>query len=249
MSNTRLEHTPPDEDVREEEYFDRYTGQRPVLTSYYLRTRSASDDGVDPSWTYDIRDDPFSDDPLERELCPLDYAPSSTATNPTDAKRDMETDYAVGRFAYTQNATYTDEDLPAHSELATTLNQINRETTDDDSHVESARRKTDRRNDVRSWGRRIGLTDTEITEAIHIVEGVPSGSLRNFGVETVILGALSIAANMKLGGNHTVRSIRLRGAPVGNNAPVERYESLRQNLSVSQQSVSDFRRWYNQNHL
>ena len=198
----------------------------------------------------DIRDDPFRDDPLEREIAPLDFSPSSTATDPSDAKQDLTTSYAIGRFNYTDNATYIGEDLPASSELGQTLNQINRDTRDDDDdHVESARRQADLRREVQMWGTQIELTDAEIRVAESIVMSVPAGARRNFGLDVVVLGALTVAANQVTGAPHTSKSIRLRGPETGNTELVEQYESLRDDVGVTADAVSRFRRWYDQHDL
>lgn len=179
----------------------------------------------------------------------LDFSPSSTALNPSDAKQDMGKQTVVGRFDYTPNATFTIEDLPAQSDEAETLNQLNRETTDESEHIEQARRDTDLRRQVRAWGNHIGLTDLEVNEAVRIVESVPAGARRNFGLDPVCLAALSISANQPTCGRHTSKSIRLRGPNTDTHALVQQYESIREDMGVTQRRVSEFRSWYNRNHL
>lgn len=196
-----------------------------------------------------VKDDPFSKDPLEREIAPLDFSPNSTATTAEDARQDLGTAFQTGRHAYTENATYIPENIPAQSNKWRTLNDINRETVhDEDDHVESARRRHDRRTDIRTWGTQIGLTDPEIVRAIKIVEATTAGVRRNFGIETVILGALTLAANESATNATVAKSIRLDGPSTHNPDLVEQYESIRENLSVSSVRVSQFRSWYQNNH-
>lgn len=183
------------------------------------------------------------------EVPVLDFSPSSTAIDPEDARQDRNTDQTVGRFAYTPNATFINEDIPAQSDIAATLNQLNRQDAhDSDTHTEAARRTGDLRRDVQAWGETVGLTDTECAAAVEIVTATPTGVRRNFGLETVCLGALTIAANQPTHGPHTAKSIRLRGPDTDTPTLVTRYERLREDLGVSRQRVSDFRTWYNRNH-
>ncbi|WP_158293748.1 hypothetical protein, partial [Halorubrum sp. SP3] len=150
-----------------------------------------------------------------------------------------------GRFDYTPNATYTDEKIPAQSDAAATLNQFNREQdSNSDEDMESPRRETDLHRDIEAWGDQIGLTNTEVREAIAIVQATPTGVRRNFGLETTCLGALTIAANQPTHGPHTAKSIRLRGPSTDNPQLVENYEVLKRDLDVTQARVSDFRTWY-----
>jgi len=179
----------------------------------------------------------------------LDFSPSSTALDPSDAKQDMGERTVVGRFDYTPNATFTTEDLPAQSDEAETLNQLNRETTDGDEHIEQARRDADLRRQIRGWGNHIGLTDPEVNEAVRIVESVPAGARRNFGLDAVCLAALTISANQPTCGPHTSKSIRLRGPNTDTPALVGRYESIREDTGVTQRRVSSIRSWYNRNHV
>ena len=202
------------------------------------------------SWvreTTNPRDDPFIDVPEDVPI--LDFSPASTAVDPSDAKQDLGAGYAVGRFDYTPNATYTDEDLPADSDAAATLNQFNREQDSaSDEQMESARRETDLRRDIEGWGRQIGLTDPEIREAVRLVVTIPTGVRRNFGLETVCLGALTLAANNGPSNSYIAKSIRLNGPNTDNPDLVTSYEQIREDLGVTQRRVSDFRRWYNRNH-
>lgn len=202
------------------------------------------------SWvreTTNPRDDPFIDVPEDVPI--LDFSPASTAVDPSDAKQDLGAGYAVGRFDYTPNATYTDEDLPADSDAAATLNQFNREQDSaSDEDMESPRRETDLRRDVEGWGRQIGLTDPEIHEAVRLVATTPTGVRRNFGLETVCLGALTLAANNGPSNSYIAKSIRLDGPTTDNPDLVTNYEQIRDDLGVTQRRVSDFRRWYNRNH-
>lgn len=193
------------------------------------------------------RDDPFIDIPEDVPI--LDFSPASTAVDPSDAKQDLGAGYAIGRFEYTPNATYTDEDLPASSDAAATLNQFNREQDSaSDEDMESPRRETDLRRDIEGWGRQIGLTDPEIREAVRLVVAIPTGVRRNFGLETVCLGALTLAANNGPSNSYLAKSIRLNGPNTDNPDLVTSYEQLREDLGVRQRRVSDFRAWYNRNH-
>jgi len=177
----------------------------------------------------------------------LDFSPSSTAVDPADAKQDTATEYVTGRFAYTPNATYIGEDLPARSNVARTLNEFNREQDfNSDRTLEPERRMMDLRRDIAGWGHQIGITDTEIKTAITIVMALPTGVRRNFGLETVCLGALTLAANME--SPHGGKSIRLDGPSTDTPELVARYEEIRTALGVSEDAVSDFRRWYHRNH-
>ena len=197
--------------------------------------------------TIDPRDDPFVDVPEDVPI--LDFSPASTAVDPSDAKQDLGAGRAVGRFEYTPNATFTDETLPANSNAAATLNQFNREQDSaSEKDMETPRRETDLRRDVEGWGRQIGLTDPEIREAVRLVATTATGVRRNFGLETVCLGALTLAANSGPSNSHVTKSIRLDGPNTDNPDLVTRYEQLREDLGVSQKRVSDFRRWYNRNH-
>jgi len=230
MPTTRQRDTPPDEEQ------DR--GQDSTV---------APPQGSWVRETTNPRDDPFIDVPEDVPI--LDFSPASTAVDPSDAKQDLGAGYAVGRFDYTPNATYTDEDLPANSDVAATLNQFNREQDSaSDEQMESARRETDLRRDVEGWGRQIGLTDPEIREAVRLVVTTPTGARRNFGLETVCLGALTLAANNGPSNSYIAKSIRLNAPNTNNPDLVTKYERLREDLGVTQRRVSDFRRWYNRNH-
>lgn len=189
-------------------------------------------------------DSVFREDPLKRELEPLDFSPSSTATDPADAKHDLGTDYQTGRHAYTENATYPAERMAASSSRWQTLNEANRDFfANDDEHIESARRQQDLHNDVRTWGTQIGLTDSEITAAMELVNATAPGVRRNFGMETIILGALTIAANQAATNNYVAKSIRRGGPTTGHTDLVDTYEQLRRDLHVDPSRVQRFRSW------
>ena len=228
MSHTRQSEEPPDEENSAEGESLRQRRRRMPLRE----------------GTTDLRDVPFIDVPEDVPI--LDFSPASTAINPSDAKQDLGAAYAVGRFDYTPNATYTDEELPAKSEAAVSLNQFNREQdSNSDEDMESPRRETDLRRDIEGWGHQIGLTKTEIHEAAAIVDATPTGVRRNFGLEAVCLGALTIAANQPTHGEHTAKSIRLCGVTTNNPQLVENYEQLKGDVAVATSVISAFRAWYN----
>jgi len=102
---------------------------------------------------------------LKRDREPLDFSPSSTATDPESATKDQAEDYHTGRFGHTENATFAAETLEAESDRFRSLNQINRQNHKDDEHYSTDQDHADLKNDARAWGRRIGLLDHEIERA------------------------------------------------------------------------------------
>lgn len=169
---------------------------------------------------------------------PLDYSPSSGATDPEHAAQDASEEMAKGRHAYTPNATFIKEHLPARSSVPS-LNALNRRTTSDGEHLEEHRRHQDRMNDVRAWGRRIGLTKAECQRAVHLIDS--GGWLNSASIEATALAALTLAANEATGGADSKKSIRPNGPSTDNPDLVERYTQLREDLDVDPEDVRSVR--------
>jgi len=126
----------------------------------------------------------------------LDYSPASGAVDPSDAAQDQSTTARTGRHSYTENATFTKEQMPAQSDAFETLNEANRNFyASDDESVGSARHEQDYHNSVHAWGEFIGLTDSEQYRASHLLEQTSPESRNGFGVATIALAALTLAAN------------------------------------------------------
>jgi len=210
-------------------------------------------------------DGPPLDEQLRRQLEPLDFSPSSTATQPSDAAQDTTEGMKTGRHAYTENATFAVEDIdaPSNDDVRPTLpevwdvdedgaspygslNELNRSVfTNEDTNKGSEQDKQDYRNDAQTWGRHIGLTNHEIQRAIFLVDRAEKGYMNNHGATTIILAALTLAANETNGSSDTAKAIRPEHA-LASKTPdlVDNYTSLRDDLDVSRQGVRTCR-----NHL
>lgn len=195
-------------------------------------------------------DDHPDNERLHREdVEPLDFSPSSGATDPVDARKDTDTEMATGRHDYTANETFTRGELPAQSEQWESLNQANREPIVDDPHVDAdgvtdeesrktRQRRTDARNDTRAWGRQIGLTDAEVDRAVRLVLLAEEGWRNNHGTEAVVLAALTLAANEP---TPVPKSIR-PSVPVDTDPDLETtYDAIRTTLDVPREEVNSCR--------
>jgi len=191
---------------------------------------------------------------------PLDFSPSSTATDPSHAAQDTSESVKTGRHAYTENATFTTEQIKAPSKREhswgdredgrspwATLNEVNRNFfVDDDKNIGSEQHKQNYVNDTQAWGSQIGLTDWEIKRAAKLVLDADDGWKNNHSIEAVILAALTVSANKATGRrNDLSKAIRPRN-PLSENTPdmASTYEDIRDNLGVDYQSVKACR-----NHL
>jgi len=191
----------------------------------------------------------------DRESPPLDYSPSSTAIDESDARYDEHREVAVGRHDYTDNATFTDEEIPVtpddrrwadDTDVVTpwrTLNDANRYYTDDEDGVRAKQHEQDAVNDCHSWGQRIGLTRLERERAAGIIRAAERGVRNEYGMETVVLAALTLAANEDDGVG--IRSLRDNGIDVDTPESMTRaYEQFRQTLDTPSDTIRDCR-----NHL
>lgn len=194
------------------------------------------------------------DDTLEVQPEPLDYSPSSGATDPDHAAQDESTTMKEGRLGYTDNATYIGGYIPSSSDTPhgiidppawmandegnsqwDSLNEANSDfiaDEDGDSHIETERRAFERRQDCQMWGRQIGLSDPEIQRAIYIIEETDV-TMRKYphGADTAVLAALTLAANEASIG--TKKSIRDNGVDTGHDDLVANFESIRADLTIS----------------
>lgn len=172
-----------------------------------------------------------------RDRRPLDFAASSTATNPSHAAQDVSTTVKTGRHAYTENATFTAEKMPAKSDVFESLNELNRNFyADEDDSVGSARHRQDHQNDTQMWGRVIGLTDAEIRRAQYLLARAEAGWMNNHSAAAVVLAALTVAANERSCGGYT-KAIRESAPDTGNPALVNAYEELRSRLQIPADSI------------
>jgi len=184
------------------------------------------------------RDNPPS--PVQTQREPLDYSPASGATDPEHAAQDQSTMSQVGRFAYMDNTTSIGGHLDAKSDRWRSLNDANRDFAGGDGEdIHTKQRELDCVNDTRAWGHRIGLMDWEVGTAAQLVRDADRGYLNNHGSETVILAALTLAANVAPV-NRPSEQKELRSSSVfAGQSPVLRdnYEELRKSLDVSRRGV------------
>lgn len=183
---------------------------------------------------------------------PIDYSPSSGAVDSEDAKQDQATDYATGRHEYTENKTFADEEIevpvrkhqpedddPRHWN---TLNELNRNFHCDNSDIRSEQRKHDAMNDVEMWGEQIGLTNHEIERAKLFVNKVTHGGKWRFGLETMILASLTLAANEGHRDNGTYpRSIRPSSGVRTTDGMVKAYRKIRDGLDLDKEEITSCR--------
>lgn len=177
---------------------------------------------------------------------PLDYSPPSTATDPENAAQDISTPMKTGRHAYTENATFATEEIPStwSNSPRDSLNELNRdfivgEDEEGRAQIRSPKkeqRKQDEINDTMAWGKRIGLTTVEAKRAAQLTTVPDDGKRRRFGVEAMILAALTIAANEPVVQRRLLRSSVPRLDDI-NKALIDDYEQLRDELEVDTHSV------------
>lgn len=188
---------------------------------------------------------PPLDERLRRQREPLDFSPPSTAVEPSSAAQDVSETAKTGRHAYTENATFTMEELPASSDRWASLNQANRDFyASDEKTVGREQQKQDYVNDTAAWGGQIGLTDHEIDRAAHLVLEADSGFHYNHSSAAIVLAALTLAANESRGTRRdTGKEIR-QSSPMSDRTPelAMRYETIRDDLGVSRKSVTKCRK-------
>jgi cysteinyl-tRNA synthetase len=193
----------------------------------------------------------------ERDLEPLDFSASSSATDPEHAAQDESTRLKMGRHRYTENATFTKEDMEGSDESHYTLNELNRNfVAAEDESIGTRQDTVDEQNEVKAWGRQIELTSNEIERAQKLVKSADSGMKNAHGKEAMSLAALTIAANEDTAGEDSRKSIRRNGIDWGDDNPlasehplerrsmadereqlIENYETLREDLGVDRDSV------------
>lgn len=183
----------------------------------------------------------------------IDYSPSSTAKDASDARYDEATESHVGRHEYTENATFAKETLETpdpdkrwaeDTDVAVpwqTLNQANRYySTDPDTVVQSEQDEQDAVNECEAWGQRIGLTGHERQRAAGMVRAAGRGVRNEYGMEAVVLAALTLAANEDV---PVARSLRENG--IDTDTPekmIETYEDIRQTLDIPSDDVRECRK-------
>jgi hypothetical protein len=194
----------------------------------------------------------MSEKQTDEERQRLDHSPSSTAKDPSDARYDEATDTQVGRHSFTTNATFTKETLSRpdpdrrwadNTDVTVpwqTLNQANRYySTDPETSVGHEQNVEDCRNDCRSWGQRIGLTAPECRNAVGLLEEATRGTRNEYGMEAVVLAALTLAANHEV---PVVRSLRANGIEMDTpDGMIETYEDIRQTLDIPTEDVRECR--------
>jgi hypothetical protein len=170
---------------------------------------------------------------------PLDYSPSSGAVDPEHAAQDVSTSAVTGRHAYTENATFTAERMEAESDRWDSLNQANRDWQSDGESNGSRQHAADHVNDTVAWGRRIGLTSTECEHAANLVLDADAGYMNNHGAETVILAALTLAANTAPDSRPEEQKALREESVFSDQTPDLRdaYEELRNDLDVTRGGV------------
>lgn len=216
------------------------------------------------------RSEPSIEHKLKRAREPLDHSPSSTACDPDHAAQDTTTTIQTGRHNYTENATFTKEDMPAQSDQWNTLNQANRdfyvenlggdENKDgDEKNIRSEQHKQDDLNDLAAWGSQIGLSAHEIDRAATMVTAIEEPIKRRHGIEAVILAALTMAANEGVDVRHTEPKIIRPGSLFGDESTlsndnselddserefpsmIEAYTKIRGDLRVEKKAVTKCR--------
>lgn len=200
----------------------------------------------------------YEDERLRKEqIEQLDHSPSSGAVDPEHAAQDQSESVETGRHAYTGNATFTKERMESqassrdqknakHVPQYSSLNELNRRLyEDDEKNTRSEQDKTDYVNDVQAWGTQIGLTGFEIERAATLVLASEDGWMNNHGAETMILAALTLAANESTPGNNSVsKAIRPQSPLVKHEDMADQYAMIRDELAVESRSVKACR-----NHL
>jgi hypothetical protein len=170
---------------------------------------------------------------------PLDFAPASGAVDEVHAAQDMDTGYYTGRHAYTENATFTNEDIPStwSNSPRDSLNELNRNFyANEDKSVSSEQHKLDEQNDAKAWAKRVGLTEVEGKRAAYLTTKVEANAKKQYTATAVILAAITIAANEPVVQRRVVRSTVPDLEDI-NTSFVEDYEQLREDLGVETLTV------------
>jgi hypothetical protein len=165
---------------------------------------------------------------------PLDFAPASGAVDEVHAAQDTDTGYYTGRHAYTENATFTNADIPStwSDSPRDSLNELNRNFyANEDKSVGREQQRLDEQNDAKAWAKRVGLTEVEGKRAAYLTTKVSAGTKKNFTATGVILAAITIAANEPVVQRRVVRST-VPDLDDINTSFVEDYEQLREDLGV-----------------
>jgi hypothetical protein len=155
-----------------------------------------------------------------------------------------------------------DPDDPDGASPWRTLNQANRDfkLVDGDSGPETAGIKQDQRdqditNDLVAWGKRVGLTSTELERATDMIANVEGQWLTNLGHDAVILATLTVVANQgppEYAGRHKILRPRRpcpddadvpdgHGTFVKTEEAVDAFVELRDSLGVTPSTIRECR--------